>query len=154
MARAWQVKGLNPKATVRANGRRVVSTRLREARSYEPLTRDAEDVPGLHNMRIAVKRLRYSTELFRGCFGKAFKTHVKQMQHLQELLGDIHDCDVLVEYLDGMLEKATPEQAVGVRALRDRKTAHRAAQHAELVAELDRLRDERFWSTILDDVCA
>jgi CHAD domain-containing protein len=46
-------------------------------------------------MRIAAKRLRYVLEVTEAIFGPYAKQAVKEVKDLQELLGDIHDCDVL-----------------------------------------------------------
>ena len=63
----------------------------------------------LHDMRIAAKRLRYCFEFFEPLFGPDFKAHLKQFKQLQDLLGEIHDCDVWVDYLRSELKLAMQE---------------------------------------------
>ena len=49
----------------------------------------------LHDMRIAAKRLRYILEVgAEPCFGPYAATAIKRTKDLQDLLGEIHDCDV------------------------------------------------------------
>ena len=72
-------------------------TRLRKlvSRSFTPRALDPEEVVALHDMRIAAKRLRYILEVTADtCFGPYAKTALKRIKDLQDLLGEIHDCDV------------------------------------------------------------
>ncbi len=141
--------GLKPGASVAQNGRLIITTRVLEALHYECLAREPANVRGLHDMRIAVKRLRYSMEFFSRCFGGGFRQCLDGLKALQELLGDIHDADVLIAYLTAQLAKADARHAVGVRALRDRTQSRRQDLHRALLAEFDRLRDENTWQALL-----
>jgi CHAD domain-containing protein len=49
-----------------------------------------------HDMRIAAKRLRYVLELFGSCFGKPAEEARRAAKDLQSVLGDLHDCDVML----------------------------------------------------------
>lgn len=53
-----------------------------------------------HKMRIAFKHLRYSMEIFELLNKRKFREKISIIQKFQELLGDIHDCDVWEKYLD------------------------------------------------------
>jgi hypothetical protein len=60
-----------------------------------PRALDPGEVVALHDMRIAAKRLRYVLEVTADtCFGPYAATALKRMKELQDLLGEIHDCDV------------------------------------------------------------
>ena len=63
-------------------------------------------VSELHDMRIAAKRLRYCFEFFTPLFGVSFAAHLKEFKRLQDYLGEIHDCDVWVDYLRAELKLA------------------------------------------------
>ena len=49
----------------------------------------------VHDFRIACKRLRYATELFRDRLSQEFRDASGVLSQLQDLLGEVHDCDVL-----------------------------------------------------------
>lgn len=66
-------------------------------------------VQELHDMRIAAKRLRYCFEFFSPLFGDDFRAHLKVFKQLQDYLGEIHDCDVWVDYLREELRLALLE---------------------------------------------
>jgi CHAD domain-containing protein len=56
-------------------------------------------------MRIAVKRLRYTMELFKPLYEGALDRVIEAIKQVQTLLGDVHDCDVWITQLDKMLQK-------------------------------------------------
>jgi CHAD domain-containing protein len=66
-------------------------------------------------MRIAAKRLRYVFELAEPCFGAAASARAKRARALQDAIGEVHDCDVLLD-----LVQAEPELLGAVRARRER----------------------------------
>jgi len=148
MARAGRAKGLRGRDPHARAGCAVVTARLKGARPYERRARDPDDVTGLHEMRIAVKRLRYAMELCVPCFGKRFRRYLDEVSGLQELLGNIHDSDVLIGYLHTKLSEASPRQAPAVIGLLARAQARRAATHGELCRGLDRLRATDFWASV------
>jgi len=148
MARPWAVEGLRGRDRHACAGCAVVMTRLREARSYEDRARHPDNVTGLHDMRISVKRLRYAMELFVPCFGKRFRRCLKEIQGLQELLGSIHDIDVLITYLRGKLGVASTRQTPGVNGLLTRTRERRAAVHRQLCDELVRLDEAGLWASV------
>ena len=46
----------------------------------------------LHPFRLKTKRLRYTLELFRGCYGPSFEQRIEALKEIQTLLGEINDC--------------------------------------------------------------
>jgi hypothetical protein len=94
--RARRVKGLDPAASLADNAERIVRTRLDELYSFTPKALNPKRVKALHDMRIAAKRLRYVLEITSFCFGPYASTATKRAKELQDLLGEIHDCDELL----------------------------------------------------------
>lgn len=97
-----RVEGLNPQAPLRPNAARIIRTRLEELRGFdvEALALDASAPQ--HNMRIAAKRLRYVLEIVGPCFGEEAKAARDAAKQLQSVLGDLHDCDLLLQRVDGI----------------------------------------------------
>ncbi|VVB97541.1 CHAD domain protein [uncultured archaeon] len=56
-------------------------------------------------MRIAVKRLRYTMEVFSPLYEGELKNQLAVCKKLQDSLGDMHDCDVWVDYLPQFMEE-------------------------------------------------
>jgi CHAD domain-containing protein len=81
---------------------RIVSVRLDELRGFadEALAPDASEAQ--HNMRIAAKRLRYALEIFEPCPGEEAKVARLSAKRLQSVLGDLHDCDLMLAKVESI----------------------------------------------------
>jgi CHAD domain-containing protein len=88
-----------PELSFRDNARELLPAVLEAFYSHAPEGSVEPEV--LHELRIAAKRLRYSLEFFESCYGKRLANYIEAIRDLQELLGDIHDCDVMI----GVLQK-------------------------------------------------
>lgn len=53
----------------------------------------ATSARALHRFRIAAKKFRYTLELFQPCYGPRFEAYVSQIRKVQNLLGEINDCE-------------------------------------------------------------
>jgi CHAD domain-containing protein len=119
--KARRVRGLDPAGPLGANARKIVRLRLEELYSFTPRALDDSHVKTLHDMRIAAKRLRYVLELTGFCFGPYAAKAARRARELQDLIGAIHDCDVLeprVRAYIGELRTADA-RALSEAALRD-----------------------------------
>lgn len=116
--KARRVEGIEPEGTLADNAERIVRVRLAELQSFVPAALDPDEVEALHDMRIAAKRLRYVLEVTaESCFGPYARTAAKRAKHLQDLIGEIHDCDVALPRLREAIEE---RRAADVAALRER----------------------------------
>ena len=142
--KARRVKGLDPEAPLGDNAERIVRVRLDELCSFMPKAADPDEVVALHDMRIAAKRLRYVLEITHPCFGAYASTAVKLVKDLQDLLGEIHDCDVQLPEVAAFLEEliAADAAAAGASPSDLAKTPHRRT-YAGLVALQVHLRARR-----------
>jgi hypothetical protein len=115
--KARAVKGLDPDGTLADNLERIVATRLDELCSFVPRVLDPERVKALHDMRIAAKRLRYILEVgAEPCFGPYATTAIKRTKDLQDLLGELHDCDVQLPRVRGLQDELRAADALEARA--------------------------------------
>jgi hypothetical protein len=114
--KARKVKGLDPHGTLADNAERIVRVRLDELHSFIPDALQPGEVTALHDMRIAAKRLRYVLEVTADvCFGPYAETALKRTKDLQDLLGEIHDCDVQLPRVLARLEELRAADAGTVR---------------------------------------
>jgi CHAD domain-containing protein len=114
--KARRVKGLDPDGPLADNAARIVVVRLAELRSFVPKALDPAEVDALHDMRIAAKRLRYVLELTAETyFGAYAATGAKRARELQDLLGEIHDCDVLIARVGDRAELRFVAARLGAR---------------------------------------
>ncbi len=148
MAKPRPVEGLDPDDRLLPNARRVLAVRIDEVYAYDTAVRDPAHVKDLHDMRIACKRLRYVLEIFGIAFDADLEPELDQIKVLQDLLGDIHDCDVML----ARIEHSRAAEPEGFDALAARFRADRALAFARFAAlwsqiEACRLRDRLLATT-------
>ena len=114
--KARKVKGIDTDAPLIDGAERIVAVRLDELCGFAPKVFDPGEVEALHDMRIAAKRLRYVLEVTGELFGPYADAARKRTKELQELLGDIHDCDVLEPRVLALLEDLRAEDVDAVVA--------------------------------------
>ncbi len=150
--KARKVSKLDPAGPLADNVERIVNVRLEELCSFMPMAADPREVEALHDMRIAAKRLRYILEITEPCFGEYAKTAVKLTKELQDLLGEIHDCDVQIPQVQQQLTELVGEDTRAMLASGDGgpdldpavvKTAPHRNTYAGLVALIAYLHARR-----------
>ncbi len=115
--KARRVKRLDPEGTLVENAARIIETRLDELRSFAPRALEPDGAAVQHDMRIAAKRLRYVLEATEFCFGPAGLSARRRAKELQEVLGELHDCDVMLPRIEDRLEELRREDVEAVRGL-------------------------------------
>lgn len=114
--KARQVRNLDPKRPLVENAARIVRVRLDEMRSFAPAALRAECAAEQHDLRIAAKRLRYVLEATGFCFGSAADVARRRARDLQGVLGDLHDCDVMLPRIGDHVDCLRAEDAEAIRA--------------------------------------
>jgi hypothetical protein len=99
VAKAKAISGLDCAAAVGLNARKIARFRLQEVYKWERYVDQPFEVQGLHNLRIAAKRLRYTFEIFEDVLPGACKTYAEELQRIQDELGLLHDSDVMIAML-------------------------------------------------------
>jgi CHAD domain-containing protein len=100
--KARAVGGLEPGKPLQDNAAKIVRVRLDELRSFAEEALDPGAAAVQHDMRIAAKRLRYVLEIVGPCFGPEAKAARRAAKELQGVLGEIHDCDVMLPRAEGI----------------------------------------------------
>lgn len=109
--KARKVKKLDPATALDQNAARIIRSRLEELRSFGPEALAPEATVAQHDMRIAAKRLRYVIEVTGFCFGKPAAAARRRARELQDLLGEVHDCDVMMPRVESEIERLRAEDA-------------------------------------------
>ena len=98
-ARKHDALGPRPRAT---DPKQLSAARGRTARRAERLAASIENAAAiylpdrLHEVRIAVKKLRYAMEIVRELSGSRATVRIMTLKRAQDLLGRIHDLEVLI----------------------------------------------------------
>ncbi|MGO8671057.1 MAG: CHAD domain-containing protein [Capsulimonadaceae bacterium] len=139
MAKAFPLLAVDPAGRLAENAPLMLHIRLAEMYRFAPYVRDPERVQELHDMRIAAKRLRYTMEVFASCASDPeFSALYEIVKGIQELIGDIHDCDVRVPLMLAHLDSTgtrRPEIKIGI----DRAVAAERARRLQLYEKFCRL---------------
>jgi len=130
--KAREIGALDAKIGLAEAARRIVAVRTDEVYSLAPGALAGADETALHDLRIAAKRLRYVLELVGFCLGDVAGEAETRMRELQTVIGDAHDCDVLLARLEH-------SQSKGMRRLAVRLSRRRQRLFGEFVV---------LWSTI------
>lgn len=192
MAKAHKIIGVASGRSYRENARIILPQKVEEVWTWEPFIRDAARREELHNMRISIKRLRYTMELFhvaypnssqqsavgsqqlagrmeRGTNGasifqssflpvpsrkpKAESQYAKFLAvivDLQEILGDVHDCDVVLDVLTGTANGAgAAVLGPGVATLIARTQETRKADYETFLRKWEHLSTTGFKQKLL-----
>jgi hypothetical protein len=114
--KARRVKGLDPDASFQENAERMARVRIDELWALGRRAVDPDEVEAAHDMRIAAKRMRYLLEITEVCFGAGAKKGAKAARELQDLLGEIHDCDVMAPRVRAHVERLRAHDVQAVLA--------------------------------------
>jgi hypothetical protein len=169
--KARAVKGVDPRGSTADGLERIIRVRVDELFSFTPAVLDPAEVEALHDMRIAAKRLRYLLEVSAPFFGPYAERATAHTKELQDRLGEIHDCDVMLprvlehtadlrardatavvalaadaDELEPRLSARSPSRAAhrGLGVLAVHLQARRALLHARFSAEWQALQRKGF----------
>jgi len=104
--------------------------------------------PELHAMRLATKRLRYTLELFRPCYGPGLASRLSALQRLQQILGEVNDCAAAGRLIEGLVPES-PARARTLSFLRRRAAAKATALRREWRERFDAPGQEHWWRAYL-----
>ena len=94
-SKKWEIKGLKKRSNLCTSAKIILKARFDHL--FETIENyfNVLDPESLHNIRIALRRVRYNMELYIDCFNRnKFFTIYKKVQQLQDLSGVVRDLDV------------------------------------------------------------
>ena len=113
----------DPGGTAAANARhnlpKLAAAYFAEART---LLAEAGEPAHLHRLRLISKRLRYTLELFRPCYGPGLDERIAALKGLQDLLGETNDAVASAH----LIAKMTA--SIRMRRYLERRAAQKAAE--------------------------
>ena len=131
--------------------RRAIATSVIRLIRHDPVVRLDEDPEGVHQMRVATRRLRSDLRTFRPLVNESWSSTLRdELGWLADLLGDVRDGDVLLErFRDRVGELPETEQFAAEAVLSTLQDDRNIAQ----ATLLESLRSQRYVE-LLDSLVA
>ena len=114
-------------------GRAVLHEHFQKLQKAAPVAHEGSDTEGVHDMRVATRRLRASLQILEETVYQPKVTHRyrRQLRGLAESLGRVRDNDVFLEHLEHYRATLSEEGQAGLEPLRqgilDRQARNRKA---------------------------
>ena len=123
-------------------GRRVLLRCYRAVQAYRRRALTQRDLAALHKMRLALKRLRYTSEVLQAAVPGMGVGRLKLFGKYQTYMGDIHDLDVLAQNIQKFYGPTVPPP---VRRVLDRLARRRGRIFERLRKSFGKMEKDAFW---------
>jgi len=130
MAPARPIRDLSCDEPFRRAAGKVIWTRFEEMMSLRAAALDSKEREGVHDMRVATRRLRAALELFRDAFpANRFRPMLAEVKEMADALGKVRDLEVMVQRLEADRTGRPLSQRLALDELLGQlRTEHRAAR--------------------------
>jgi CHAD domain-containing protein len=143
----------------------VILKRLQDLTAYEIYIEDLENGEELHAMRIAAKKLRYSMEIFASLYPQELKPYLQACRQTQDLLGNIHDCEVWISFLPEFTNqekrriikfygtaRSFNALSAGINYFIDYKTQERFQLHQTFLNAWQNWQTQNIWQNLINTI--
>jgi len=143
----------------------AIVSRLDPFLALEEFIFKPEQIKEIHEMRMCAKWLRYTCETFAPLYSNGLKIPLQALRGLQEALGDLHDCDVWIQYLPGFMreeEKRTLTYfgnarsyhtlAPGLAYILAQKQQQRLTLYQTFILSWQQWQDENVWGGLRQSI--
>jgi len=138
MAKAGQIAGIDCDASAAGGIRLVLMFRLEEMCALRDEALDYGNPEGVHNMRVASRRLRSALRDFMPYLSKRqITSSLHEIKNIADALGRVRDQDVAVLALEKLAQKAPPLVVAGINGFADLRRQKREEARAGLIRTLD-----------------
>jgi CHAD domain-containing protein len=110
MAKAKKIGGLDCDTDAAEGAAKILRTRFEEMSELREIALDFSDSIGVHDIRVAMRRLRCAVRDMKVLFKKApYKTLIKELKTAYDIIGDVRNEDVAISALRKMRTKTEDE---------------------------------------------
>ena len=138
-----------------------IARRLTKMLSFEGWVHNPDAIAEHHAIRIAAKKLRYTMEVYAPLYRLGLKKPLTRVKKIQEILGDLHDCDIWIDTVLVLLlkERLTSQETVAQKKIRvsnvtsykhflTEREKERKILYRRFVQLWDSLRCSRLWDEL------
>lgn len=119
----------------------LIGDRWEDVWRYIPVAAAGEDPEGVHDVRVASRRLRAAMDVTVDAFDTEWYRNLHRLaKEITSELGEVRDRDVLIEALAADRAAAPPEEWPGIDLVIDRVERERVAARAEMEKFLQKLQ--------------
>jgi len=111
---------------------------------HEPGARSGHDPEDVHAMRVATRRLRAVSGMFRDYLPAEFERFRLDLRWIAGALGEVRDCDVQIEQVNRWLTESEPEKQTAFQPILSRFDKERNRARRRLLKALDSSRCRAF----------
>lgn len=134
MAKEREIEGIAAEMPFAEAGALVVETRARELLEHSDGVLDTVEIEGVHDMRVATRRLRAALEVFAPCFPKdEHRKTLREVKAIADALGERRDRDVAIASLTAFAAEMPAPDRPGIESLADRFRAEQLEANSALV---------------------
>jgi CHAD domain-containing protein len=133
---------LSPEQSYRSAMRDLIAARWGAVWKAVPVAIAGEDIEGVHDVRVASRRLRAAMDVAVGCFPDSWYRPMHNLaKEITGALGEVRDRDVLLEHLTKQREAAAPGERPGIDRLIERVSRERETAREQMLAFLASLQE-------------
>jgi CHAD domain-containing protein len=135
---------LDPRQPYREAMRRLIDERWQDVWKAVPVAVAGEDPEGVHDVRVASRRLRAAMDVAANAFPASwYKLLHRIAKEITSELGEVRDRDVQIAYLMAEREQSSPGDHPGIDRLIARLEREREAARTEMLDYLAGLEERR-----------
>ncbi len=145
MAKAPRYEGLTADMSLRDAAQTILRALLDAVLEQTSAVLRGDDTRAVHDMRVAIRRLRSALGTFEDCFGpRQIRTLRRATRRVGRKLGEVRDADVHLAALRATLGVASETDSPGIAFAIDALLARRRTALAEFAIELSQFDRESF----------
>lgn len=131
----WEIEGIKKKQNVGMAGKIFLKSRLDHLMKTIDDYFNEQSVENLHQVRIALRRVRYNMELFIVCFNRKLHLRLyKMVEVLQDNSGFVRDLDVFKENINSLKKEENVKVISSVLIkIEERRNVHESNLEFELM---------------------
>jgi CHAD domain-containing protein len=143
-----------------------ISMILDELLAHELSLDNPDAITAHHEMRISAKRLRYTIETYSPLYRRGQGKILRRIKKVQEILGDMHDCDVWIDQLIALQAEYRqrphtskqypryPHTLTGINLFLRNRERHRASLHMRMMQYWKSLGRAGIWDELKSSLLA
>lgn len=149
MNKKWEIKKLKKSKKLKSIADIILQQRINRLLNLIEIYLKDKTIEHLHDVRIALRRVRYNLELFLVCYDDStFSKFYNKIEFLQNLSGEVRDLDVMLMNLDQLKESSVEIQS----EIKEKIIEKRTDLENKLIKELNKFLTGKYLKEFLKEI--